>query len=77
MSKLGKLLGSTEEIKIQGEKFTIVPLKVKDLKDFKDMTDATDEEKYNFGKDLIKKCLKDSKENFQQMMKLKLLLLQT
>ena len=32
MSKLGKFLGHSVEVEVQGEKLMITPLKVKDLK---------------------------------------------
>jgi len=59
MSKLGKFLGKTEEIKVQGEKLTIHPLKVKDLKLFMGKEKATPEEQMAMSKEIIKKSLKD------------------
>lgn len=59
MSKLGKFLGHSEEVEIQGEKLMIYPLKVKDLKLFMGKENASPEEQMNMSKQIIKKSLRD------------------
>ena len=57
MSKLGKFLGHSEEVEVQGEKLLITPLKVKDLKLFMDKENASQEEQMEMSKEIIKKSL--------------------
>lgn len=59
MSKLGKFLGHSEEVEIQGEKLMIYPLKVKDLKLFMGKENASPQEQMNMSKQIIKKSLRD------------------
>ena len=59
MSKLGKFLGHSEEVEVQGEKLMITPLKVKDLKLFMGKENASQEEQMEMSKDIIKKSLLD------------------
>ncbi len=57
MSKLGKFLGHSEEVEVQGEKLVITPLKVKDLKLFMGKENSTQEEQMEMSKEIIKKSL--------------------
>ena len=57
MSKLGKFLGHSEEVEVQGEKLFITPLKVKDLKLFMGKEESTQEEQMEMSKEIIKKSL--------------------
>ena len=57
MSKLGKFLGHSVEVEVQGEKLMITPLKVKDLKLFMGKEDASPEEQMEMSKEIIKKSL--------------------
>ena len=59
MSKLGKFLGHSEEVEVQGEKLMITPLKVKDLKLFVGKEKASQEEQMEMSKEIIKKSLVD------------------
>ena len=59
MSKLGKFLGHSEEVEVQGEKLMITPLKVKDLKLFMGKENASQEEQMEMSKEIIKKSLVD------------------
>jgi len=59
MSKLGKFLGHSEEVEVQGEKLMITPLKVKDLKLFMGKENASQEEQMEMSKQIIKKSLVD------------------
>ena len=63
MSKLGKFLGSPEEIEIQGDdgmvKLMVYPLKVQDLKLFMGKEKASPEELLVLNREIIKKSLKD------------------
>ena len=57
MSKIGKFLGHSEEVVVQGETLTITPLKVKDLKLFMGKENASQEEQMELSKEIIKKSL--------------------
>ncbi len=59
MNKLDKFLGSPQEVEIQGEKFLIHPLKVKDLELFMGKEKASPEEQMKMSVQLIKKSLND------------------
>ena len=59
MSKLGKFLGHSVEVEVQGEKLMITPLKVKDLKLFMGKENASQEEQMEMSKQIIKKSLVD------------------
>lgn len=59
MSKLGKFLGTPEEVEIQGDKLMVYPLKVKDLQLFIGKENASQEEQMKLSKEIIKKSLKD------------------
>ena len=59
MSKLGKFLGHSVEVEVQGEKLMITPLKVKDLKLFVGKEKASQEEQMEMSKEIIKKSLVD------------------